>query len=61
MKHKITTKVSLKFADTLEMSCTCGWTESVGKYTFSTNSMTVVRAEARYLKQDHLDEQKVAA
>jgi hypothetical protein len=61
MKHKITTKVSLKYADTLEMTCTCGWTNSVGKYTFSTNSMRVVRAEARYLKQDHLDEQKVAA
>ena len=61
MKHQIKTQVSLKFADTLEMTCSCGWSESVGKYTFNTNSMRVVREEANYIKRDHQAEAKVAA
>jgi len=59
--QKITTTLSRAYADTLEMVCTCGWTNSVGKYTFNTNSMRVVRAEASYIKRDHMDEHKAAA
>lgn len=61
MKHAIKTQVSLKYADTLEMSCSCGWSESVGKYTFNTNSMRVVRAEANHIKRDHIEDAKAAA
>ena len=60
MKHQIKTQVSAKFADTLEMTCSCGWFESVGKYTFNTDSMRIVRQEATYIKADHIAE-KVAA
>jgi len=54
----VTIRQSAKYADTLDLTCKCGWFCAVGKYTYNTNSMKVVKQEATYLKQDHINDCK---
>lgn len=61
MKHKVTTTRSLKYADMVEATCTCGWYEHATKTSAMTDSMQVVRRELRYLVQEHIDEAKEVA
>ena len=61
MKHKVTTKRSLKYGDMVEATCTCGWYQHATKTSVMTDSMQKVRQELRYLVQDHLDEAKEVA
>lgn len=61
MQHKVTTKNSLSYSDTIELRCTCGWYAAGSKTKFYTNSMTKVRQEMRWVKMDHLEDSKLSA
>lgn len=61
MNHKVTRTRSLKYADMVEASCTCGWRDSLTKTNAMTDSLQVVRRELNYIIQEHLDEAEVSA
>jgi hypothetical protein len=55
-QHKISTKKSLRYEDTVEVRCTCGFYASSSKTKFYTTSMRTVWEEARFMNLDHLEE-----
>lgn len=58
LAHKVTTKRSTNYADTVTATCTCGWYQALGTYNCHTDSLRIVRQELRWMVQDHLDEAK---
>jgi hypothetical protein len=54
MNHKTTARKSIRYANTVEATCTCGWLESIhldhdGRFT----TLREVWREIRFLIQDH--------
>ena len=57
-KHTVTMARSLSYENTYEIRCSCGFYKSVSKTNLYTSSIAKVRAEARYIKLDHIEEAK---
>lgn len=57
-KHKVTIAKSLSYENTYEIRCNCGFYKSVSKTNLYTSSLAKVRAEARFIKLDHIDDAK---
>jgi hypothetical protein len=57
-KHKVIVAKSLSYENTYEIRCSCGFYTSVSKTNIYTASIAKVRAEARYIKLDHLEDAK---
>ena len=54
-QHKVKVTLSMKFAETVEADCVCGWHFSLGTYSIHSKSMRKVRQELRYHITDHLN------
>jgi hypothetical protein len=56
--HKVEVAKSLSYSDCYEVRCSCGFFKSISKTNIYTNKISKVREEARYIKMDHLEDQK---
>jgi hypothetical protein len=56
--HKVTVAKSLSYENAYEVRCTCGFYKSISKTNLYTSSLAKVRAEARYIKLDHIEDAK---
>jgi hypothetical protein len=54
-QHKVKITLSMKYAETVDANCLCGWYFSLDTNQVSSKSMRVVRQELRYHVTDHLN------